>query len=182
MRTCTRRRALSLLGAALAISVLGTLAGPAQADPTPGEGSAGPIPPQPTSISADVMVLHATNDNSGIDRTLGPMPVLSKPPFSAYNSYKLLSRTGGIALPRGVVAAPLKLPTGRELHVVYKNALPPAKEGGVGRYVIGASIETPSGKTTLPLLEVNARAGEWFWVGGQDYKGGALFIAIRINS
>jgi hypothetical protein len=170
---------LAVASAALLVSPLSALGHP----PAPAQSGGGPLPlpPPPVAISADVLVLHATNDNSGIDRSLGSMPALSKPPFSSYNSYKLLSRTGGIPLPRGVVAAPLGLPTGRELHVVYKNALPP--KDGVARYVLAASIEAPSGtgKSTLPLLEVNARAGEWFWVGGQEYKGGALFIGIRIN-
>jgi hypothetical protein len=89
------------------------------------------LPPAPTSISADVIVLHATNDSSGIDPAIGSMPALLKPPFSSFNSYKLLSRNS-LRLPRGV-AAPLKLPTGRELHVVYKEVerqgLPPARRG-----------------------------------------------------
>ena len=40
----------------------------------------------------------------------------------------------------------------------------------------------------LPLLaachasvEVNAKAGEMFWVGGQEYKGGSLFIGIKVS-
>jgi hypothetical protein len=125
------------------------------------------------------MVLHGTNDNTGIDRAIGPMPALTKPPFSAYNSYKLLSRNS-VPLPRSV-ASKLKLPTGRELHVVYKDVLPPQKQGAAARFVVAASIQKASGKDFLPLIEVNATPGEWFWVGGQDYKGGALFIGIRIS-
>jgi hypothetical protein len=149
---------------------------PTLADPSPAQT---PQPPSPTSISADVMVLHATNDNSGIDARIGPMPALSKPPFSSYNSYKLLSRDNGIALPR-TVSARLKLPTGRDLHLVYKDILPPTKQGTM-RYVIAASIQKPNGNALLPLVELNATAGEWVWVGGQEYKSGALFIGIRIN-
>jgi hypothetical protein len=136
------------------------------------------MPPAPTAISAEVIVLHAINDSSGIDPAIGSMPALLKPPFSSYNSYKLLSRNS-LRLPRGV-AAPLKLPTGRELHVVYKDLVPPVKQSSVARFLVAASIQKPNGKDFLPLVEVNATPGEWFWVGGQEYKGGAVFIGIKI--
>jgi hypothetical protein len=31
------------------------------------------------------------------------------------------------------------------------------------------------------MLEVNAKAGETFFVAGQTYKGGILVIAIKVN-
>jgi hypothetical protein len=107
------------------------------------------------------------------------MPALSKPPFSSYNSYKLLEQTS-LPLNKGQ-AAPLQLPTGRELRVVYKDVIDPPKAGDPVRYVITASIQKADGKSFLPLVEVNAKAGEWFWVGGQEYKGGSLFIGIKLN-
>jgi hypothetical protein len=148
------------------------------ADPIPDQNG-GALPPAPTSISADVLVLHATNDQSGIDPRIGPMPALSKPPFSSYNSYRLLSRDSGVALPRAI-AARLKLPTGRDLHLVYKDVLPPTKQGGT-RFVVAASIHKANGNPLLPMVEVNATPGEWFWVGGQEFRGGAVFIGIKIN-
>jgi hypothetical protein len=45
--------------------------------------------------------------------------------------------------------------------------------------VISASIQEPGGKTFLPLLEVNAKAGETFFVAGQKHKGGILVIGIK---
>ncbi len=148
----------------------GGTASPAQS-PTPA--------PAPAAISSEVMILHATNDNSGIDPNIGNIPALSKPPFSSYNSYKLLDRTT-MPLTRGV-AAPLKLPTGRELRLVYKDVIQPQKQGDPPRYVITATIEAATGKSFLPLVEVNAKPGEVFWVGGQEYKGGSLFIGIKVT-
>ena len=78
-------------------------------------------------------------------------------------------------------AVPLKLPTGRELRLVYKDVIQPQKQGDSPRYVITASIEAATGKSFLPLVEVNAKPGETFWVGGQEYKGGSLFIGIKVN-
>lgn len=132
----------------------------------------------PVSVASEVMLLHGTNNNSGIDPRLGKMAALSKPPFSAYNSYKLLSQAT-VLLPRGQ-AAPVALPTGRQLKIVYKDVVQPQKPGGPLRYQISASIQSPNGKSVLPLVEVNAKQGEWFWVGGQDYQGGSLFIGIKI--
>jgi hypothetical protein len=157
----------------------------APAQPAPGPSApAQPAPapkpaPAPASISADVMLLHGTNDNTGIDPKLGKMPALSKPPFSSYNSYKLIGQ-GKLPLDKGK-AVPYTLPTGRELRVVYKDVLQPQKQGDPLRYVIAVSIEKPEGKSFLPLVEVNAQAGEMFFVGGQEFKGGSLFIGIKVS-
>src|SRR5690349_9071889 len=50
--------------------------------------------PQPAadSLNVEILVLHGTNDGKGIDRDIGDMPELGKPPFSSYNSYKVLKR------------------------------------------------------------------------------------------
>jgi len=134
---------------------------------------------QVTAASAGVMVLHGTNDKSGIDPKIGDVPALSKPPFSSYNSYKLLD-SSKLHLDIGKSMS-LKLPTGRDLRVVFKGVSPPAKPSDPPRYVLTASIQKPDGKSFLPNVEVNAKSGEWFFVGGQDYKGGTLVIGIKVN-
>jgi len=126
----------------------------------------------------DVMVLHATNDNSGIDPKIGKIPALSKPPFSSYNSYKLLDQNK-LALDKGK-AMPFKLPNGSELQVVFKDVIQPQKPGDPLRYIVTASVVS-GGKTVLPLVEVNAKSGEYFFVGGQTYKGGTLLIGLKVN-
>lgn len=139
-----------------------------------------PAPKQPapvTAVAAEVMVLHGTNDNSGIDPQIGRMPALSKPPFSSYNSYKQLARTT-LQLQKGSASA-YKLPTGRDLQVTFKNVV--QAQGEPPRFVIDASIQKPDGKAFLPQIEVSAKPGEWFFVGGQEYKGGGLVIGIKVN-
>jgi hypothetical protein len=138
-----------------------------------------PKPPSPSSISSDVIVLHGTNDSSGIDPKIGKIPALAKPPFSAYNSYKLLDRTK-LGLAKGKASA-FKLPTGRELSVMYKDVVAQKNDGDKPRFVITTSIQKPGGNSFLPLLEVNAKAGEYFFVAGQQYKGGMLVIGIKVN-
>jgi hypothetical protein len=144
------------------------------------EKAPGPAPAEQgaaCAVTAEVVVLHATNDGSGIDPKIGNMPELGKPPFSAYNSYKLLERPK-LCLSKGK-SVTTKLPTGRDLMVSLKDVVQPSKKGDPRRFVLSASIQKPGGNTFLPLLEVNAKAGEIFFVAGQSYKGGILVLGIR---
>ncbi len=133
----------------------------------------------PASVSAEVIILHATNDGTGIDPKIGKMPALSQPPFSSYNSYKLLERVK-LPLSKGK-SSTTKLPTGRDLMVSLKDVLAAKKKGEAVRYVVTASIQKPDGNSFLPLLEVNAKAGEPFFVAGQKYKGGILVIGVKVS-
>lgn len=132
-----------------------------------------------STVSAEVIVLHATNDGSGIDPKIGKMAELGKPPFSSYNSYKLLDRSK-MSIDK---ASPtkIKLPNDGVLMVSLKDVILPKKKDEQKRYVIGASIQKPGGNSFLPLLEVNAKAGETFFVAGQNHKGGVLVIGIKVN-
>jgi hypothetical protein len=161
------------VAAGVALITLG-LPAPAQES-----GAMPPVAVAPATIPSEVMVLHATNDNSGIDPKLGKIPALSKPPFSSYNSYKLLTHTTQ-PLAKGMSSL-FNLPTGRQLQLLYKDVIAPHKQGLHTRFLISASIQSPAGKSFLPLVEVKANPGEWFWVGGQEYHGGALFIGIKIR-
>ena len=166
------------LALALGLVARGTLAddsrqaAPAQA-PAPAQ-TATPV----ASVNMEVIVLHATNDGTGIDPKIGKIPELSKPPFSSYNSYKLLDRPK-IAVAKGAQST-VKLPNGRDMAVNLKDIIAPVKKGEVTRYLVSTSIQKPGGNTFLPLLEVTAKAGEWFFVAGQTYKGGVLVIGIKV--
>jgi hypothetical protein len=156
--------ALALLLAAL----------PASADPKAAPSAAPPAPSAEAaaSFAAEVLVLHATNGDKGIDPRIGDMKELGRPPFSSYKSYELLQK----------VRLPLKkddpktfeLPNARVLQTKLIETLP---EGAVR---ISASINQPGGKTFLPLLEVKAKVGQPFIVAGQSYKGGILVLVIRV--
>lgn len=131
------------------------------------------------AVNAEFIVLHGTNDGTGIDAKIGKMPELSKPPFSSYNSYKLLEKSASASSKSK--AATTKLPNGAILQVVLKDIVEPKKKNEAKRYVMSASIKKAGGKDFLPLLEVNAKAGETFFVAGQNYKGGILVIGIKVN-
>ena len=128
--------------------------------------------PQAVKHFADILVLHATNEKKGIDRRIGEMPELTKPPFSSYDSYTLVDRTK-LPLEKGV-AKTFVLPNRRVLETKLVEVL------ANGSVRLSASINQPGGKEFLPLLEVKASIGQPFIVAGQSYKNGILVLVIRV--
>ena len=144
--------------------------------PRPADVAAPQGKPETVSAKAEIIVLHATNDATGIDPKIGKIPALLQPPFSAYNSYKLLDRAE-VQLDKGI-QQDRTLPDGGKLAVSLKDIEKKDKDAP-SKYVVIMSIER-EGKSFLPSLEVNAKPGEYFFVAGQKYKGGILVIGIRI--
>jgi hypothetical protein len=169
------RALVPALAAAAWIAAAAQAPGVALADPPAPSASAAA---QAAGATAEVIVLHATNDGTGIDPKIGKMPELGRPPFSSYNSYKLLDRAS-LALAKGE-AKTTKLPNNRVLQVTLKDILGPKKKGEGKKYALSASIQKPGGGDFLPLLNVNAPPGETFFVAGQTYKGGILVIGIKV--
>ena len=129
-------------------------------------------PPAVEAYAAEVSILHATNDKTGVDQRIGKLPELQKAPFSNYDSYQLLDR---VRLPlKKDEPQNLKLPNGRTLQVRLLELL---EKDSVR---VSASINRPSGKEFLPLLEVKAKVGQAFIVAGQSYKKGILVLVIRL--
>ncbi len=127
---------------------------------------------QRAKYAIEVMVLHATNSGTGIDKRVGNMPELKKPPFSSYDSYRLLAKKN-LPLAKGEPQT-YRLPNGR----ILKTEL---KEKSTGEsFKISASINQPKGKAFLPLLEVRAGLGQAFIVAGQTYKAGILVLVLRV--
>ena len=148
--------------------------------PAPGTSSSGAKPPAAApgkpeleqAFAAEVLILHATNEKKGIDPRIGKLPELAKSPFSNYDSYELVDRA---RLPlKKDEPDNLKLPNGRTLQVRLLEV--PQKDS----VRLSASINRPSGKEFLPLLEVKAHVGQAFIVAGQSYKKGILVLVIRV--
>jgi hypothetical protein len=131
-----------------------------------------------TKVPVTVMVLHATNTDGGIDPQIGSLPELKKPPFSSYNTYKLIARNE-IELTQAQPATTM-LPNKRELRTALTGVLENNQ-----RYRISTSISQPhqdaGTKRFLPLLEVTAKSGETFFVAGQSYQGGVLVVGIKVG-
>lgn len=134
------------------------------------------LPPQ-APVGGEIIVMLATNGDGGIDPQIGVLPQLRLPPFSAYNTYKLLARhpvTWALRQSQSV-----KLPNGR----ILKTSLTTVDANQ--RHRVSASISRPDvdagERSFLPLLEVTARSGETFFVAGQSYQGGVLVVGIRVG-
>ncbi len=127
-------------------------------------------------VGAEIMVLHATQvaGAGSIDPQIGSLPQLKKPPFSSYNTYKLLDRKA-LTLVRN---APVShtLINKRELQVTLQEITADK------RYKVAAAINQPGGASFLKLLEVTAAANDTFFVAGQSYEGGILVIGITLKS
>ncbi|MEZ4443479.1 MAG: hypothetical protein R3B72_30690 [Polyangiaceae bacterium] len=128
------------------------------------------------AVKAEVLVLHGTNDGKGIDPQIGDVPQLKEPPFSAYDSYKLLER-GDLDLEPGK-RAQKQLPTKAKLEVQL-HAVEDGKKGK--RYALEASITSEAGKPVLPGVKWSASAGEYMFIAGQKYEGGILVLGIRVK-
>jgi|RhiMethySRZTD1v2_1073278.scaffolds.fasta_scaffold333473_1 hypothetical protein len=141
--------------------------------------------PAQAQFFVEVMVLYASNSKKGIDPRIPNMPELKRPPFSAYDSYELLTEPPPLAT-TGKTRVPLskedpktlKLPNGRVLQVKLLEILPKQKDRESVRF--SASINEPRGKDFLPLLEVKAGVEQPFIVAGQSYKTGMLALVMRV--
>jgi hypothetical protein len=124
--------------------------------------------------SAEVLVLHATNDGKGIDPAIGDLPQLKQPPFSSYDSYKLLER-GKLAL---APSGEMKLPDGGKLSLQLQKAQPSEKKGEM-RYVVDAKVLKKNGDKFVSA-EFNTRERIYFFLAGPPYEKGILVLGIRI--
>jgi hypothetical protein len=157
------------LAALLSVVALSALSGFAQV----GESVAFAADPAPASVNAEIMVMHATQEATGsIDKRIGSMPQLTKPPFSAYNTYNLLDRKT-VSVERGKPTS-YALPNGRTLQLGIE-ALPEKQ------YKVTASVSRGEGGSFLKLLEVKASANEPFFVAGQTHGKGVLVFAITVR-
>jgi len=134
--------------------------------------------PRQVEVPSEILVLHATNTGGGIDPELRHLKQLQNPPFSAYNTYKLLNRRSISLVP--MQAHSMLLPNDSTLRTVLKAVLPQ------GRYRVETSIirypkEGQGQGGDLPSLEVTASSGEPFFVAGQSFQGGILVVGIQVG-
>lgn len=145
--------------------------------PPPGSGSASASAAAPAaSVAAEIMVLHANNSGGGIDPKVRDLPQLKKPPFSSYNTYRVLAQSR-TTLPLGR-NFDTTLPNGSLFRIAFKEALSP------GRSKLAASILQPDGKPFLPQMEVTLPRDEPFFIGAQSYRDGKqdgkLVLAVKL--
>jgi hypothetical protein len=155
--------ALGAAGASLTPSAVAW----ADAPPAPG-----PKAPAALVLNAEVVVLQATMV-PGPGSVPPGYPQLTKPPFSVFNTYRVLDKK---IIPLQVGGTgPFTLPNTRVLQVTFVNQTPDK------RFHIRVAINQPGGNAYLKLLEVTAGPNETFFVAGQPYNGGVLVLGITLR-
>jgi hypothetical protein len=124
-------------------------------------------------------VIQASRSDGGgaIDPLLKDLPQLGRDqPFVRYNVYKVLERKD-LPLEVGKPASSA-LPNGRTMQVTLVD---PPEDGPGKRFHVRAEIGEPGKAAFLKLLEVTASANEPFFVAGQSYQGGTLFLELVVR-
>lgn len=169
-----RTHALTIgLALALALTASAALAQDTQATPRTSAGGAGATAPSASTVPSEVFVVLAREEEGTVDPTLSEIPALRRPPFNAFHSMEVLSRTQ--AHLEAERPLEVRLPNGRQLRVELER---PTEDG---RYRVRVSINTPGQTDYLPLLQIVASPGEPFFVAGQNWQGGTLVIGVRIG-
>lgn len=171
MRSWTRLADVVLLLAAVVVLVGAT---PADARPKPRAA--------PASVDAELVTLHATQGTKGgrkgFDPRIGRPEALTRPPFNAYNTYKLIKRSGAI-LAKGM-SWKTKLPNGLDLLVSLESVIVPKKADEPLRYVIKASVARAGTSAFEPLLQTETAAGEMIYMQARKHGAGIVVVGIKL--
>jgi hypothetical protein len=131
------------------------------------------------AVSIEIGVIHAKHTDGGgfIDPRLPEIAQhVRDEPFVRYNVYRLLDHTR-LPLDRGKPVA-LGLVNGRTLKVTLVES---KGTGADRRFRMRAEIAEPHAEAFLKLLDVTASVDEPFFVGGQSYDGGTLFLELVLR-
>lgn len=127
----------------------------------------------------EISIIEATQGDAGvsIDPALKDLPQLTKEqPFTRYNVYKLLDRKQFPLEANKPVT--FVLPNGRTLQATLTAM---TVEKNEKRYQLDANIRDPGKQAFLNSLQVQTSENEPFFVGGQSYKGGVLFLELMVK-
>ena len=142
----------------------------AQSKTTPARAAAAQAPAaEPTQV----LVILAGEEAGEVAPELKKIEALQKPPFSAFKSMKVLSKSPLSA----AVGKPVEvtLPNGRKMQVELMEV------ESDGRFKVRVSINKPDAKDYLPGMVVKASPGEPFFVAGQKHQGGTLIVGITVG-
>jgi hypothetical protein len=127
----------------------------------------------------EISILHATQSDAGasIDPALKDLPQLTREqPFTRYNVYKLLDRKQFPLEANKPVT--YVLPNGRTLQATLTGV---SIEKNEKRYQLEAKIGDPGKQAYLNSLQVKTSENEPFFVGGQSYKDGMMFLELMVR-
>lgn len=164
---------LRLLSGALCLaSAVTFVATSAQAQPKAKPARAAAVQ-APAAEPTEVLVILAGEEAGEVAPELKKIEALQKPPFSAFKSMKVLSKSPLSA----AIGKPVEvtLPNGRKMQVELMEV------ESDGRFKVRVSINKPDAKDYLPGMVVKASPGEPFFVAGQKHQGGTLIVGITVG-
>jgi hypothetical protein len=136
----------------------------------------------------EVTIIQATAGDAGLSidpqlKDLSPATV-QQAPFVRYNAYRMVQRQPFALL--GNQPVKLRLPNGRILQANLTRVSESVTDGGASekRYELEAQIVAAADAGTtafLRSLQVTVSANEPFFVGGQSYQGGTMFIELNVR-
>ena len=127
----------------------------------------------------ELTIIHATYVDGGasIDSRLPRLPNLTKSePFAHYNVFTLLDRKQ-LPLEAGKPVA-YALVNGRNVAVTLGSVS--QSDAGDRRYQLEAHIGEPGKAAYLKGLQVTLGENQPFYVGGQSFRGGTLFLELVV--
>ncbi len=137
---------------------------------------AGFLPAQASAqaVDTEILVIHAKEEAGEIDARLQEMQALSRAPFNAFRTMRVLETSSYQLAPEN--PREITLPNGRRLRIELARLMPD------GRMLVKVAINRPGQNDYLPLLQVRASPGDPFFVAGQRHDGGTLVIGIRLGA
>lgn len=129
--------------------------------------------PKGAAMTGEVWVLLASGEEGPMDASLSNLRALKLPPFNAYKSMQVLSRS--------TVPLPVDQPVEIELPKHRTLLLRLVQRLSDGRAKVQLSITRPNQKDALPLLQIIASEKEPFFVAGQKLKYNTLVIGVRVS-
>jgi hypothetical protein len=128
-------------------------------------------------VEVRLIAAFHTDGGAAIDAKLADLPQLTRDqPFVQYNVYRLLEARQ-FPLETGKTVTYV-LVNGRTLEVTLGGIVEARNEK---RYRIEAEIVEPGRRAFLKSLHVTAGPNQPFFVGGQQYQGGTLFLEVVVR-
>lgn len=129
----------------------------------------------PAMAKCVVTEILATNDKKGVDPKLDKLKgKLAKPPFSAWDTFKLLGEPTVSAEKDKPVTATLA--TGGKLTLLLKDKL--VSQGGKSRLRVSIDVDDKAGKRTLSTVMVFGAGDVHFPVAGTPYDKGVYIAGL----
>lgn len=129
----------------------------------------------PVAASCLVTEIHATTEKKGIDPKLARLKAkLSKPPFSAWDTFKLLAEPTVVA--EKDKPAQTKLATGGAITLLLKDKL--VSQGGKARLRVGIDVDDKAGKRSLSTVMVFGAGDVHFPIAGAPHEKGVYIVGL----